>query len=693
MPSDHLYSDLEFSDDFEIRKEIEAELARKINETPTDTREALKSFVSSADPYQEKVILASENTIRLVAPAGSGKTQTVVNRVITRISKGLHPRRVLLLTFDNSAVSSLKAKLAEAVSKLATRLDEINISTLNAFGYRLLRDHSSQEYKPVISDAKRRGILREVKTALERKNIERHALLPTNVKDRVYAEFFSNLKNSLFDPREVNAQQFADYVAGNQKLSEIFLSHLLDSTQRKLAIQALLWLFQAYELAMQRERVLDFDDQKLRAYRCLQAHPQLLAAIQAQYGELIVDEFQDINALDFAFIKAVAEKAVLVVTGDDDQAIYGFRGCTPDYIIDLETHLERPVAPYELQVNYRCPANIVEHADRLIRHNRRRILKNPIAANKAISTIKVAATRTASLEARSIITFIRKVKRGNARLGFNDFAVLYRTNAQSFPIQIEFILNDIPYFVRQEDNILHNDVLQRLLGVLRLKLACQHKTPPTSMDQALTVQAYFRFISEQQIQRLPGLFRSGEEFFEVVSSPSFFRLIPKARESQLIPAVREALDAPNLIKTFDVLAKRFHGLRGMIGSLEDVIDDKVPLGELYDVAVSFKGDIGDFVETMERALARARQSNAGKDEAAGIALLTYFKSKGLQWHTVILTTCNNGLIPHKKAPIEDERRLFYVAMTRASSNLLISYLKSICKISVSPSPFIEEAGL
>jgi DNA helicase-2/ATP-dependent DNA helicase PcrA len=209
----------------------------------------------------------------------------------------------------------------------------------------------------------------------------------------------------------------------------------------------------------------------------------------------------------------------------------------------------------------------------------------------------------------------------------------------------------------------------------------------------LTIQAYFRFLNPAQIEKLTILFRKTENFMEAISSSAFVGILAKARDSKLVSSVHEMIEAPNLIRTFDVLAKRFHGLQGMIGSLEDVIDEKVPLGELYDVAVNFKGSIPEFVETIERALERARLSHAGEDEKAGIGLLTYFKAKGLQWHTVILTTCNEGVIPHKKAPIEDERRLFYVAMTRASSNLVISYLKSICKNSVNPSRFIAEAGL
>jgi DNA helicase-2/ATP-dependent DNA helicase PcrA len=130
----------------------------------------------------------------------------------------------------------------------------------------------------------------------------------------------------------------------------------------------------------------------------------------------------------------------------------------------------------------------------------------------------------------------------------------------------------------------------------------------------------------------------------------------------------------------------------MIGSLEDVLDEKAPLAEIYEVAANFRGGISEFVRTVERALERARRAGAGKDREGGVALLTYFRAKGLQWHTVILTSCNDGLIPHKRAPIEDERRLFYVALTRASSNLIVSYVRNACNTAVQPSQFLSEAG-
>jgi len=458
-------------------------------------------------------------------------------------------------------------------------------------------------------------------------------------------------------------------------------------------IQAVAWLFGAYEKAMQREKLLDFDDQKLRAYVSLLENPGLLHSIQSSYSEIIVDEFQDINRLDFVFIKAIAAKADLVVTGDDDQAIYGFRGCTPDFIIDLHQHLGRQVASYELQINYRCPANIVRHADRLIRHNKRRIEKNPIPHNEGESEIKVLPTLSAGLEAKAIVSMIRRIKRANSTLKYSDFAVLYRTNAQSLPLQVEFILNELPYYVREDDNILANKQLEKLLGVLRLKTALKEGRNPQPQDAVATVQSYFRFVRESDSGRMGRLFKENPDFMETISSDQFHAVLPKAEQSNFPAAMIELLEAKTLLDSLSVLSKRFHGLDGMIGSLEDVLEEKVPLGEIYEVAANFGGNIRDFIQMMEKALRRARETGAGRDKESGVGLLTYFKSKGLQWHTVILTTCNDGLIPHARAPLEDERRLFYVAMTRTSSNLVISYVKTSCNQKVMPSRFLREAGL
>jgi DNA helicase-2/ATP-dependent DNA helicase PcrA len=687
----HIYSDLEFSDDFEIRQEALNELEERITQAPVGILAPLQAFVPVADPYQEKVIESDAKTIRMVASAGSGKTQTVLNRVLRQVQCGVNPSRLITLTFDNSAASSLKTKLHEQLSSLGTRLDGLRIQTLNSFGYNFLRDRVPSEFKNVIRPERPTRLIKEGLEALEQKSQERFSALPQNLENRFYVEFFSLLKNELFDPRSPNPQAFADFMLQRVQAQEFFQNGRDPDKSQKI-VQSVLWLFMAYERALQRDQVIDFDDQKLRTYTVLRDSAHLREPLQNSFTEIIVDEFQDINRLDFVLIKLLAERCSLVVTGDDDQAIYGFRGCTPDFIIDLEKHLERPVTSYELQMNYRNPPNLIDHANRLISRNTYRIPKQPVASRNDYCEIIVASTLSAGLEAKAIVSFIGTVRRGNTGIGYKDFAVLYRTNAQSLPFQVEFILNDVPYFVRAQDNILENEVLERLLGFLRLKLKIQSNQQPEAKDAVLTIQSYFRFIDGRTRNRLLDLFNLQDDFFETLALDRFLQILPKAARSQLIPAIQEAVGIRSLTKTLDVLGKRFNGLRGMIGSLEDVLEERVPLGEIYEVAANFKGNTKEFVRTMERALERARQTGAGRDEN-GVALLTYFKSKGLQWHTVILSTCNDGLIPHKKAPVEDERRLFYVAMTRASSNLFISYVKKSCNNAVAPSRFIAEAGL
>jgi DNA helicase-2/ATP-dependent DNA helicase PcrA len=688
----HIFTSIPFSEDFEIRAEAQKDLEDRMRQAPIDIKDALVSFKAEADQFQRKVIDSGSNTIRVVAPAGSGKTQTMINRVLFRIKGGINPNRLLVLTFDNAAATSLKTQLQGQLAELRTNVEGLRISTLNSFGYWILHKYVPREYKNVIPEYRPRRLLREILTALGDKSPERFAALPQDILEVFYLDFFSLLKNELFDPRNVNSQDLADFMLKHNQAEPFFPDPKNTNLVRK-TIQAVIWLFSAYEIAMQRENVLDFDDQKLRSYLALQENRSLLGVIQSQYEEIIVDEFQDINKLDFVFIKALAEKASLVVTGDDDQAIYGFRGCTPEYIINLEKYLGRDITSYELQINYRCPKNLIEHTDKLIRHNKNRIPKIPIPHNQTTSVINVISSLSAALEAKFIVTYLKRIVLANPSLGFRDFVVLYRTNAQSLPLQVEFILNDIPFHVRKEDNILQNRILDRLLGVLRLKLALNSGRATRIEDQLLTIRAYFRYINEASADRLHGLFSSRKDFLSVIVSEEFFSIIPKAERSHLSIAIHEILQSNFLLDTLDILAKRFKGLKGMIGSLEDVVQERVPLGEIYDVAASFGGNISEFVMAMERALDLAKRRDAGRDEETGVGLLTYFRAKGRQWHSVILTSCNEGLIPHKRAPIEDERRLFYVALTRATSNLLISYLKDACRTKVSPSCFLKEAEL
>jgi DNA helicase-2/ATP-dependent DNA helicase PcrA len=195
----------------------------------------------------------------------------------------------------------------------------------------------------------------------------------------------------------------------------------------------------------------------------------------------------------------------------------------------------------------------------------------------------------------------------------------------------------------------------QLQGLL-LPLALPH-------DGVLALKSYFRNLDQRLEHGLEALF-GNTPFLDAIASTRLHNLLPKARSSNLPTAMAEVIKQPSLFKTLDVLAKDFKGLRGMVGSLEEVIEGDVPLGEVYELAASFRGSVEGFVATVGEALQRARAGHAG-EQTNGVNLLTYFKAKGLQWHTVMLTSCNQRIIPHKRAKVDDERRLFYVALTLA----------------------------
>jgi len=693
MDVEHFAFDGEFGQDFQLDDKLLNELESRLASSNVGIGNALNSFTPRADTDQTNVIQATGRTIRVLAPAGSGKTQTMINRVLMLIKNGMRADRILVLTFDNAASRALLDKLAETAPAHVAQQNKVQITTLNAFGFRLLRELFPEEYKEKIIDRRRASrLFRELKSELLKQGAAQHNALPPEIQPRFYLDFFGLLKNNKFDPRAFDAQKLVNFII-RMPQAEAFFAPLQDAATRKLILQALVWTFKGMEVLYRRENLIDFDDQKLRPLVSLEAAPQILASLTTKFDHVLVDEFQDINLLDFDLIRMIAEKATLMVTGDDDQAIYGFRGCTPEYIIEFEKKIGRKVQSFELSVNYRCPENIVRKATKLIEHNKFRIAKKPIADRKDEATIKVVSSSAAPVEARLIVRYLTKIRNQNSKLKFRDFAVLYRTNAQSLPIQLQFILSNIPYFVREDDNILQNDTLARLLGVLRVKLAAEDGVPIKAADALHAVKAYFRSVKDSDVESLDRIFRRETDIFNAINSRAVSTIMPKIRDSDFSSSLRNVIAAKSLLAALDIMAKSFKGLRGMIGSLEDVVDEKVPLGEVYELASSFKGKVRDFVATLDAALVQAKQSKAGSDRENGVSLLTYFRAKGLQWHTVILTTCNQGLIPHKRAPIEDERRLFYVAMTRASSNLLVSYLQKACKSPVVPSQFLTEAEL
>lgn len=449
---------------------------------------------------------------------------------------------MLLLTFDRAAAASLRTSLGHGA-------DVPLVSTLNAWGNALLRSRVPDEHGRVLPRGRR--------ARLAAGAVERSGLRSAGVDPVDWLGLVSRLKNAAVDPRARAGEWLTTFLEADP-LGEAILPRE-EGPARVETTVAVHRLYRAYDEALRRHGGMDFDDQKLRALGALLSDDALRREVQGQWTEVVVDEFQDINRLDFDLVRILAARATLVVAGDDDQAIYAFRGCSHVYLVELEARLARPVESRALRTNYRSPPNVLAAADRLIRKNRRRIPKRPIAHRTDPARITREAHDDPEAEARGVADAI-----ASSGHPYADFAVLYRLHAQSLPLQLALIERGIPFTVRREDDLGAEDGDGRLRAM---------GADPEMMDR-----------------------------LEVV-----------------------------------------------------------------------------------------RRDREGRPGEAGVALRTVFRSKGLQWPVVHLVGCNEGILPHRRSEIEDERRLFYVAMTRASAELHLSWIAGA--EAGRPSRFLRESGL
>lgn len=476
------------------------------------------------DEHQRRVIECRSRTLRMVAPAGSGKTQTIVERVLGRIAEGVPAERILILTFDRAARRSLVERLEGRAREGSIDATGATVSTLNAFGASMLRRHAPHEPREVAKEPFADRLIAKACT-------EAGAPPALAARSPILRELFALLKNALHDPRTETRPEYERFLDRDPVATERLAELSAEIPGVDAAVVAA--LFERVGREMRAAGVIDFDDQKLRALALLD-RPGIGARVEGLWAEVVVDEFQDINRLDFELVRRLAARADLVVTGDDDQAIYGFRGCSSEFIVELEALLARPVDSHELSINYRNPPNLLAHAVRLVEHNRGRIPKSPVAARTDAARVSVLAAAGSENEAVGLAHRARKAIAAGRRP--EDLAVLCRTNAH-----------------------------------------CEA-------------------VAER---------------------------------------VREA---------------------------------GVPCRLRADAA-------------------EAEVSGPG-----AVTVATYFRAKGLQWPVVFLPGCNEGVVPHPRAPVDDERRLFYVALTRASQELVATWV-GFPEEDVRPSRFLIESGL
>lgn len=603
------------------------------------------------NPQQREAVKTIRGPVLILAGAGTGKTRVITMRITYMVEEGIDPANILSVTFTNKAANEMRLRIAGMVTPAAAKA--LTIGTFHAFCVRLLRVHAETiGYKnnfAIYSQSEQQGLVKKV--------LSRLLVKEENYDPGVALSRISKAKNngiSMGDPNET-----------------------LDGA-----------LYQLYHDELRAMNAMDFDDLLLKAVELLEDHEDVRLSVQEKYRYVMVDEFQDTNALQMRLLRAlVPPPHHICVVGDDDQSIYGWRGADITNINDFESFFPGPTV-IKLEENYRSTTPILHTANSLIRHNVGRRGKNLWSSNNGSDPVRLVVTEDEKEEAEVIAD---EVLQENSRgTKFDDFAVLFRTNDQSRVLESEFRKKKIPYrvvgarsfFDRREvkdiiaylttisnpdDDISLLRILNtptRGIGSSTAELARDHSMKMRgSVFAALRDKEFHLSLSDRAKNAVLGFVDMLERFHGLASTPltSFAALTQR-----LLLEINYTDHLKKLAKTDEELVSLEIGVKQLLDSLKN-FDERQKAGGLQ----AFLDEV---------SLNDDREEKDDIEKKTGVCLITMHAAKGLEFPVVYLPGLEQGILPHKRSidegrGVDEERRLLYVGITRAMRKLTLSHCR------------------
>jgi superfamily I DNA/RNA helicase len=618
--------------------------------------------IHDLNPPQQAAVRHTEGPLLLLAGAGSGKTRVIACRIAHLYRQGVSPERILAVTFTNKAAREMRERVELMVGRKAGR--EMVISTFHSLGMRLLREEIERlGFKKNFSiygsaDQARlvRDLAGELVTAGESCDPDRILWLISDAKNRLV-------------------------------LPESFQAPAHDPG-RLLAAR----LYPRYQQALKAFNAVDFDDILLLAVRLLQEHPPVLAAWQARFSHVMVDEYQDTNAAQYRLLRLLCERhRNLCVVGDDDQSIYGWRGADPGNILDFEQ--DYPGARViKLEQNYRSSGHILAAANAIIHHNGKRREKVLWTADGPGQPVLCLTCEDEEDEARRVVELIQ-AERCRGGLAFRDFAILYRTNAQSRTFEEQLRYENIPYvliggqqfFDRKEvrDALAYFRVLvnpRDEVSLLRILNFPRRGIGETTADRLIRASA-------EQERPLWDLLREPDRMTDLGEKPlaaigAFIELMERFRRRFRQP-LRLAETGRELFAALRLEDEIFHGAkdaqqgRRRVENVTEVLNALAAYAEREG-----EPSLAGFLDKIS-LLDQNEPVRGGKEDKLAqdaVVLMSLHSSKGLEFPQVFLAGLEEDTLPHKKSAgegsdIDEERRLCYVGITRARQGLTLLHAR------------------
>lgn len=609
---------------------------------------------------QKEAVLNIDGPMLVLAGAGSGKTKVLTTKIAYLIEQGIDPTSILAITFTNKAANEMKSRVE---GMLGIDSNRIQISTFHSFGLSIIKRHYDKlGYKSNFTIVDSDDVLSTIKRILKDMNLDPKFYPPKTIRNKI-----SSAKNELMTPDELS--KFS-----NSELDEVTVN-----------------VYREYQNKLMVNNSLDFDDLLMLPIILFKENPSVLAYYQERYKYILIDEYQDTNEVQYILSKMLSAKYKnICVVGDPDQSIYGFRGSNYRNILNFEKDYKN-TKTILLEQNYRSTKNILGAANSIIKNNKNRKEKDLWTDNNTGDKIVYKRCDDEKDESNYVVSEITKLM--NENVGLEDIAVLYRTNAQSRNIEEAFLRKNIPYKVVGSFYFYNRKEVKDLISYLKLIYN-------TSDDVSLTriINVPKRGIGLKTLENITTKAN--------ILNTSMFDAIDGGKElefKRLILNFKELSEDLSLTELVDLILDKT-GIKKEL-ELEDTIESQSRLENLEEfksITKSYEEKYGviSLSEFLDE-ISLVSDVEEYKNRTDVVTLMTVHSAKGLEFDYVYIIGLEEGIFPHSMclyspSEIEEERRLCYVAVTRAKKKLTIINSKKRLLYGQDsynpPSRFINEIG-
>lgn len=605
---------------------------------------------------QKEAIMHRDGPAMVLAGPGAGKTYVITNRVKALIDEyGVKPEQILVVTFSKAAAVEMKERFEMMTG--GRRLP-VRFGTFHSVFFQILRLAYHYEVKDIATPALKYRFLEET-------------LNETGYEVDDKKEFLSDIEKEISRVKGEGIE--IDCYFSSACSAEIFQK-----------------MYRGYQEKLQRHHCLDFDDMVVYTYQLLKEREDIRRRWQAQFRYLLIDEFQDINRLQYETVCMLAEpENNLFIVGDDDQSIYGFRGAKPGIMLSFPKRFP-DTKQIVLGVNYRCSDEIMKAAERLIGKNNERYEKHIVANKGKEQPVHMKKCENLPDEAEKIVAQIQMYQKEG--IAYQEMAVLFRTNMQMRLLAGKLMEHGVPFTMRENlPNLFDTWMAKDIMCYLQLALGNRSREKFLKIANRpvryLSRTAFTE--SEVSFDKLRAYYAvKNQEWMEerIWNFEYDLKNLASLSPYAAIHFIRKGIGYDEFLKTYaDERNVNADDWFDVLDEMQEMARDKKSIPEF----LSFVENYGDTLEEI-----RQEQKKQQVKEEPGVSLMTMHASKGLEFPVVFVPTLNEDIVPYRKAVqegnLEEERRMLYVAMTRAKTYLHLSFVKERFHKEAEPSPFLYE---